>query len=105
MADSHTQTRTLPGSFDKNEETEHTPYMAQLKEANEAPLWDNFRAGFFSWLTLARYIIFPGAFTSLKTSKTLASSNTGRGVQYIVKQVPIFVIAAAYCGIRTLGTG
>jgi hypothetical protein len=105
MVDSHTQKRTLPGSFDKNEETEHTLYMAQLKEANEAPLWDNFRAGFFSWLTLAGYVVFPGAFTSLKTSKTLASSNAGRAVQYAVKRVPKFVVAAACCGIGTLGTG
>jgi hypothetical protein len=100
MVDSHTQTRTLPGSFDKNEETEHTTYT-QLKEANEAPLWDNFWAGL---LTLAGYVVFPGAFTSLKTSKTLAS-NAGRVVQHAVKRMPIFIIAAACCGIGTLGTG
>jgi hypothetical protein len=102
-------TRTMPGSFDKKEdkkeETEHTPYMAKSVQANEAPTWDNFRAGFFSWLTLAGYVVFPGAFTSLKTSKTLASSTAGRVVQDTAKHVPLLILAAACCGVGTFGTG
>jgi hypothetical protein len=105
MVDSHIQTRIIPGSFDKNEDTEYTPYMAQLVEENEAPLWDNFLAGLFSWLTLAGYVVFPSTFTSLKTSKTLANSNTGRVVQDAVKRVSVFIIAAVCCGIGSLGTG
>jgi len=46
--DSYIQTRIIPGSFNKNEDTEYTPYMAQLIEENEAPLRDNFLAGLFS---------------------------------------------------------
>ena len=101
----HTQTRTLPGSFDKNEETEYTPYAAQLKEANEAPPWGTFWTGFFSWLTLAGYVVFPGAFNSLKTSKTLTSSNAGQVIQHAVKWLPIFIVAAAYCGIGPFRAG
>jgi hypothetical protein len=67
----------MPGSFEKfEEETEYnsqiistteTPYMAKSTQANQALTWDNIRAAFFSWLILARYVIFPGTFTSLKT--------------------------------------
>ena len=99
----------MPGSFDKNEDkkkgTEHTPYMAKSIQENEAPFRDDFLAGFFSWLTLAGYVVFPGAFTSLKTSKTLTSSSVGRVVQDTAKHVPLFILAAVCCGIGTLGTG
>lgn len=95
----------MPGSFDKKEETEHTPYMVKSVQANAAPAWDNFLAGFFSWLTLAGYVVFPGAFTSLKTSKTLASNNVGQVVQDTAKHVPLLILAAVCCGFGTLGTG
>lgn len=80
----------MPGSFKKfEEETEHnpqaastteTPYMAESTQANQAPAWDNIRAAFFSWLTLAGYVVFPETFTSLKTSQALAGSTSGRVV-------------------------
>jgi len=105
VVDPHTQTRTIPGSFDKNEDTEDTPYMAKLVEENEAPLLDNFLAGLFSWLTPAGYVVFPSTFTSLKTSKTLAKSDAGRVVQDAVKGMSVFIVAAVCCGIGSLGTG
>jgi hypothetical protein len=106
-------TRTLPGSFEKfEEEMEHdpqttstmeTPYMAKSTQANQAPTWDNIRAAFFSWLTLAGYVVFPGTFTSLKTSQTLASSTGGRIIQYTLKK-GLLAIAGACCLFGTVGT-
>ncbi|KAK9342183.1 hypothetical protein V1522DRAFT_440656 [Lipomyces starkeyi] len=65
----------------KNKSSTHTTYMAKAVQANDAPLWDSVRAAFFSWLTLAGYVVFPGTFTSLKSSQTLAASNGGRFIQ------------------------
>jgi hypothetical protein len=110
------QKRTMPGSFNKFEDdksdevAEHepqttsteTPYMVKSIQANEASWGANFLAAFFSWLTLAGYVVFPGAFTSLKKSQTLASSSSGRLVQDTVKHV--LVIAGVFCGIGTIGT-
>lgn len=93
--------RTMPGSFDKKEETEHTPYMVKSVQANTALACDNFLARFFSWLILAGYVIFPGAFTSLKTSKTLASCNAGRGAQDTAKYVLLLILVIVYCRVRT----
>jgi hypothetical protein len=106
-------TRTMPGSFEKfEEEVEHdpqakstteTPYMAKSTQANQAPTWDNIRAAFFSWLTLAGYVVFPGTFTSLKTSQTLAGSTGGRIIQYTLKK-GLLAIAGACCLFGTVGT-
>ncbi|KAF8862724.1 hypothetical protein BDZ45DRAFT_585061 [Acephala macrosclerotiorum] len=112
----------MPGSFDKldketehdpKEETEHNPknkssthttYMTKTVQANDAPLWDSVRAAFFSWLTLAGYVVFPGTFTSLKSSQTLAASNGGKFIQQTVKNVPLAVIAGLCCLFGTVGT-
>ena len=106
-------TRTMPGFFEKfEEEVEHdpqatstteTPYMAKSTQANQAPTWDNIRAAFFSWLTLAGYVVFPGTFTSLKTSQTLAGSTGGRIIQYTLKK-GLLAIAGACCLFGTVGT-
>jgi hypothetical protein len=102
-------TRTMPGTFEKfEEETEHdtqteTPYMVMSAQANQAPTWDNIRAASFSWLILAGYVVFPGTFTSLKTSQTLASSTGGRVIQYALKR-GLLAIAGACCIFGTIGT-
>jgi hypothetical protein len=112
----------MPGSFDeldketehdpeketehnpKNKSSTHTTYMAKTVQANDAPLWDSVRAAFFSWLTLAGYVVFPGTFTSLKSSQTLAASNGGKFIQQTVKNVPLAVIAGLCCLFGTVGT-
>jgi hypothetical protein len=82
----------------------NTPYMAKSTQATQAPAWDNFRAALFSWLTLAGYVVFPGTFTSLKASQTLASNSSGRVIQDAVKNIPLLPIAILCCIIGTSGT-
>jgi hypothetical protein len=82
----------------------HTPYMVKSIQANEAPTWDNYRAALFSWLTLAGYVVFPGTFTSLKTSQTLASNNSRKVIQDAVKNVPLLPIVILCSIIGTTGT-
>jgi hypothetical protein len=81
-----------------------TPYMAKSIQANEAPVWDNFRAAIFSWLTLAGYVVFPGTFTSLRNSQSLANNNSGKIIQDAVKNLPLLPIAILCCIIGTTGT-
>ncbi|KAF4634582.1 hypothetical protein G7Y89_g3529 [Cudoniella acicularis] len=93
-------TRTMPGSFEKfGEETEHdpqttstteTPYMAKSTQANQAPTWDNIRAAFFSWLTLAR----PGLLHSLTgLITTLINIYTAQGRHWsVTAKITIIVI-------------
>jgi len=81
-----------------------TSYMAKAAQATQAPTWDNIRAALFSWLTLAGYVVFPGTFTSLKNSETLASNSSGKVIQDAVRNVPLLPIAILCCIIGTTGT-
>lgn len=81
-----------------------TSYMAKAAEATQALAWDNIRAAFFSWLTLARYIVFPGTFTSLKTSQTLASNSSERVIEEAVRNISLLPIAILYCLARIIKT-
>ncbi|KAH8799660.1 hypothetical protein F5884DRAFT_905171 [Xylogone sp. PMI_703] len=88
----------------KQTDSPYTPYMNILKEANEAPAWDNLRAALFSWLTLAGYVVFPGAFTSLKNSQALVASSSGKIIQDTIKNTPFQVIAGLCCFFGMAGT-
>jgi hypothetical protein len=77
--------------------TMQTPYTVMLVEANEASTWDNVRAAFWPWLTLAGFVVFPGTFTSLQNSKSLKDSQSGKLVQYTVKNVPLLPFAGVCC--------
>ncbi|KAH8653974.1 hypothetical protein BGZ60DRAFT_460367 [Tricladium varicosporioides] len=77
--------------------------MAKTIQANDAPIWDNLLAAFFSWLTLAGYVVFPGTFTSLEHSQTLTSSNSGKFIQQTVKKA-LLATAGLCCFFGTVGT-
>lgn len=111
----------MPGAFDEkmeddprklsnaqiaaNNQKTDTSYMAKATQATQAPTWDNVRAALFSWLTLAGFVVFPGTFTSLKTSQTLASNSSGKIIQDAVKNVhSLLPIAILCCIIGTTGT-
>ena len=107
----HLQSRPIPG-FMKTEQkyvpfqtpTMKTPYMVMTLQANEAPAQDNILAGLFSWLTLAGYVVFPGSFTSLKTSNSLDDSKGGRIVKKVAQYVSLLPIAGLCCLIGISGT-
>jgi len=60
-------------------------------------------AGFFNWILLAGFILFPGTFTSLQN---LGGGSSGQVAQLLVHQVtriPLFVIAWVCTGIGAAG--
>jgi hypothetical protein len=81
-----------------------TSYAAKAVEALQASNWHNLYAAFFSWLTLAGYVVFPGAFTSLKSSQILASNSSGKVIQDAVRNIGLLPIAIICCLAGTIGT-
>ncbi|KAF2458846.1 hypothetical protein BDY21DRAFT_264132, partial [Lineolata rhizophorae] len=77
--------------------TLRTPYMLMVLEANEASGRDNALAAFFSWLTLAGYVVLPGTFTSLQNSQSLKDSESGKRVQRTVNNLPLLPLACICC--------
>ena len=56
-------------------------YLEMLVEVDQAPFIINFLAGLFTWLLLAGYIVFPGAFTSLSNANALNEfGNVGKTI-------------------------
>ena len=74
-----------------------TRYMRMLLQLDDIPTLHNVLAGFFSWILLAGYIVFPGTFTSLRNSNSLDKSKPGMVVQETVKNVPLLWVAALCC--------
>jgi hypothetical protein len=76
-----------------------------LVKVDQAPLIRNFLAGSFTWLLLAGYLVFPGAFTSLRNSNALNKlGNVGKTVLIEVQQ-GILRVAAVCCLLAALGMG
>lgn len=81
-----------------------TPYMIMSLQANEIPTLDNIWAAFFSWVTLAGYIVLPGTFTSVSRSESLQNIATGRLVQSAVQNIPLLPFAGICFIIGTAGS-
>jgi hypothetical protein len=101
--DPQESSNTQKAADHQEEPSTGTPYMVKATEATQAPAWDNIRAAFFSWLTLAGYIVFPGTFTSLQTSQALAGNSTGKFILEAVK-TSLLPIAILCCFFGTIGT-
>ena len=95
-------------------EDEHTPtpnpplssrYIDMLLEGDEIPTRHNIFASMFTWLLLAGYMVFPGAFTSIRNSRALADG-TGKAGKVVLKaaqNVPLLWIAAICCVLGAVG--
>jgi hypothetical protein len=80
-------------------------YLDMLVKVDEAPFIRDFLAGLFTWLLLAGYIVFPGAFTSLSNAKALNEfGNVGKTILTEVQKGILFV-AAVCCGLSAIGIG
>ena len=77
--------------------TMQTPYMVILVGANKALTWDNMCAAFWLWLILAGFVVFFDTFTSLQNSKSFNDNQSGKLVQYTVKNVPLLPFAGVCC--------
>ncbi|OQU97174.1 hypothetical protein CLAIMM_03150 [Cladophialophora immunda] len=78
-----------------------------LLELDEIPRRHNFYASLFTWLILAGYIVFPGTFTSLKSSNSVqeAASKTHAGeiILDTVQNASLLWIAGACCLFGVVG--
>jgi len=94
-------------SFDSQTPFALTRYIKMLLQLDEIPNLQNFLAGFFTWILLAGYMVFPGTFISLRHSKTVkdAADNgkTGKTVVYTVQNMPLLWLAAICCIGGTFG--
>jgi hypothetical protein len=81
-----------------------TPYMVMSVKANQARQRYNICAGFFAWLTLAGYVVFPNTFTSLQSSDSLKGSKEGQIIQETVRNVQLLPLAGLSCLIGIAGT-
>ena len=85
-----------------------TRYIQMLLEQDNIPRIHNILAAFFTWILLAGFVIFPGTFTQVQKSQTLASaSDTGSEAQRkllsLIRNAPLLWIAVACCVLGVLG--
>ncbi|KIW36747.1 uncharacterized protein PV06_11043 [Exophiala oligosperma] len=97
----------LPRPLSTNPPRAQSRYVAMLLELDKIPRRQNFYASLFTWLILAGYIVFPGTFTSLKTSNSVqeAANKTRAGKIIIdtVQNASLLWIAGACCLFGVVG--
>ena len=94
----------------KRNDSHHSRYVNMLLEQDDIPPLYNILAAFFVWLLLAGFLVFPGTFTSIKASidKTEEDADwddddTRAQILKSVRNMPLLVIAAIFCGIAAVG--
>jgi hypothetical protein len=94
--------------------TTHKPTVPQtryiemlLQEKKEVPQTDNILASFFTWLSLASYVVFPGTFTSWRNSHAIKDvtndSVIATAIYDSVRNIPLLAVATACCVVGTSG--
>jgi len=84
--------------------SQHTQYVNMLLALDDIPAFYNILAGFFTWILLAGFILFPGTFASLQNQNA-----TGLPVQVqqrlldTVTHLPLFIVAWICTGIGGFG--
>jgi hypothetical protein len=82
-----------------------TRYIDMLLDLDNIPTIYNLLASLFSWLLLAGYMVLPGAFTSIRSSRVL-SENAGKAGKVVVKAaqtLPLLWVAGCCCVIGASG--
>jgi hypothetical protein len=64
-----------------------TQYVNMLLALDDIPTLHNILAGFFNWILLAGFILFPGTFTSLKNLG--ASGQAEQRLVHAVTSIPL----------------
>lgn len=97
----------LPRPLSTNPPRSQSRYVTMLLELDEIPRRHNFYASLLTWLILAGYIVFPGTFTSLKSSNSVqeAASETyaGKTILDSVQNASLLWIAGACCLFGVVG--
>jgi hypothetical protein len=60
-------------------------------------------ASFLTWLLLAGFIVFPGTFASIRTSKAFNSAEDAQAVIRAVGFIPLLGLACFCCLVATFG--
>lgn len=105
--------RFVPASWKKSRK-DHldlsiTPnaYIKMILDMDEIPLFYNILASLFPWLVLAGYLVFPGTFTSLRTSTSMkdmaAKNEIGKVAYNAVQNASLVGIATVCCTIGLCG--
>ena len=65
----------------------------------------NILADLFTWLLLAGFMILPGAFTSIRSSRILSNGagKLGKVVQKAAQNLPLLLVAAVSCFVGASG--
>jgi hypothetical protein len=81
-------------------QSKYSRYMNMLLELDEIPWWYNILASLFTWLLLAGYIVFPGAFISISNSRVLSqeASAASKDVVKVVHILPVLLVASLCYG-------
>lgn len=78
-------------------------YTEMCTQSIEAPLRSNALAAFYSWITLAGFLVFPATFTSPQYDDTLRNIKGVQLVGSVVRRLPLGV-AITCCIFGILGT-
>ncbi|KAF8880561.1 hypothetical protein BD779DRAFT_1473841 [Infundibulicybe gibba] len=78
-----------------------------LLHQDKIPRTHNILAGFFTWILLAGFVLFPGTFSSLKNDSVpkLAgvAGEVEKNILGVIQNLPLFVVAFVCCGIGAVG--
>ncbi|KAI6044567.1 hypothetical protein EDC04DRAFT_2640980 [Pisolithus marmoratus] len=93
-------THPMPGLHSGTHEYSQTRYVEMLLALDDIPNLDKVLAGFFTWILLAGFILFPGTFASWADQP---EGTPQREVASIINNVPLLVIAWVCTGVGAAG--
>ncbi|KAF8960649.1 hypothetical protein BDZ97DRAFT_1665556, partial [Flammula alnicola] len=88
--------------FHGNPSQMDTQYVNMMLALDDIPTLHNIFAGFFNWILLAGFILFPGTFTSLHNLGPQAGT-VGQALIDSVTELPLYIVAWVCCGIGACG--
>jgi len=96
------KTATRPHLFHGTPSQMETQYVNMLLAKDKIHTVYKVLAGFFTWILLAGFILFPASFTNLQKIQSHVGA-TGKEVVKDITNVPLYVVGWGCCGIGALG--
>lgn len=75
--------------LESNPSQANTRYMNMLLALDDIPQLHNIMAGFFTWILLAGFVLFPGTFTSLQEANGEGLGSAGVAILGAVQHLPL----------------
>lgn len=75
--------------LESNPSQANTRYMNMLLALDDIPQLHNIMAGFFTWILLAGFVLFPGTFTSLQEANGEGLGSAGAAILGAVQHLPL----------------